>query len=578
MAQLSELCKSYLTKCIRIVTGALDDSICRGGESLEPPQLDPEWLRAETSDDPVMRLSNGNEGTTDSMVEMLQFNEHFLDEDGAKFMLNPAELDDLLGRDQYAADGSPIAVSAQQHHHHHHNHHHNHPQHGHHGHHHAAHLPNGGVDQQPNHNNNNNTTNNNNNNAKPTADFADLKPLMPFHTITERVNINGIPGHHYQSIASNNRVAAENNNNTATANNNMYYQNEYLVTSSTNAGLTKFKEEDTFVDNQFDEFEMLMGSPSFGPDTTVTASGDHGTAVDGPDEWLSVAGDEWASYEHPHGSPQDSKAGILADVTIHDLVASSQFPSMTNGGGGGYHQPTPAAMQQQKPSLYQHQQPVQPQQTARELVTSNVPPPAPRPAAAAFMPLLQSRLQNGPANKAPLQDAGSYHMDCASSPSSSTPTYLAHSPTSHVVSTTDLGGGGGGYGIQPPSSVHSSSRPSPPEFAHTTTPGQGPHSAAKKSRNRGGKSKGGGGGGGGGGAASARNTVVYCSDGNVARERTVHNCHICNRGFLNKSNIKVHLRTHTGEKPFRCEVCQKAFRQKAHLIKHAQIHKRSGRD
>lgn len=501
-----------------------------------------------------MRLSNGSEGTADTMVEMLQFNEHFLDEDGAKFMLNPLELDDLLGRDQYAADGSPIVVSAQhqpqqqqQHHHHGHQHHH----------------PNG-VD------------------PKPTANFADLKPLMPFHTITERVNINGIPGHHYQSIASNNRVA-ENNNNTATTNNNMYYQNEYLVTSSTNvAGMTKFKEEDTFVDNQFDEFEMLMGSPSFGPDTTVTASGDH-PAVDGPDEWLSV-GDEWASYEHPNGSPQDSKAGILTDVTIHDLVASSQFPGMTNGTGNGggngvrWHQPPPTPIQQQqqqqqqKPLPYQQQQQ---QQQPRELVTSNVPPALPIPAAAAFMPLLQSRLQNGPANKAPLQDAGSYHMDCASSPSSSTPSYLAHSPTSHVVSTTDLGG-------YMPSAVHSS-RPSP-EFAHTTTPGQGPHMAAKKPRNRSGKSKNGGGGGdgggrgGGGGGASARSTVLYCSDGNVARERTVHNCHICNRGFLNKSNIKVHLRTHTGEKPFRCEVCQKAFRQKAHLIKHAQIHKRSGRD
>jgi len=423
---------------------------------------------------------------------------------------------------------------------------------------------------------------------------------MPFHTITERVNINGIPGHHYQSIASNNRVAAENNNNTATANNNMYYQNEYLVTSSTNAGLTKFKEEDTFCDNQFDEFEMLMDSPSFGPDTTVTASGDHvaGGTVDGADEWLSVAGDEWASYNNG-GSPQDTKSGILADVSIHELVASSQFPGMPNGGGGGggsYHQPQPV----QKPLYQQQQPPSQPQ--PRELVTSNVPQSAPRPAAAAFMPLLQSRLQNGPANKAPIiQDTGGggggggYHsgggMDCASSPSSSTPSYLAHSPTSHVVSTTDLGGVGynnnNNNNNNIPSAVHSS-RPSP-EFAHTTTPGQGSHVAVKKPRNRNGKLKGGvggggggnggGGNGGGGGPTGTRSTVqVYCSDGNVARERTVHNCHICNRGFLNKSNIKVHLRTHTGEKPFRCEVCQKAFRQKAHLIKHAQIHKRSGRD
>jgi len=75
----------------------------------------------------------------------------------------------------------------------------------------------------------------------------------------------------------------------------------------------------------------------------------------------------------------------------------------------------------------------------------------------------------------------------------------------------------------------------------------------------------------------AKMTTVMTTDGS-GKEKPVHRCNICNRGFLNKSNIKVHLRTHTGEKPFKCDACAKAFRQKAHLLKHMQIHKRITRD
>lgn len=418
------------------------------------------------------------------------------------------------------------------------------------------------------------------------TNLAELKPLPPFTGYTGHLSINGISGHHYHAIS---HRMPEENNNTYTSNlNSSSYQNhntdQNIVSSSTclpdsalypdtsdNTSASCFQDVKLFSDNTLDSKMCSVVADSCA------------MTLPGPDSMSGVRiyTDGKDLSEYVDMSSIDDIAAIIGSA-----IADTTVPNQNDGPDGTDSRDSwmdldawidGNCVQQDGKLIVSHQDsineyilPHSPVNTSSASSTSTLQ----NLLTHGYMPLLQNRLQNGPPIKMETPSSTSYCGDLITT---------TNSPPDSVVSTTDNIMINGRYlsmnHHQNPNhhyhlnmsgaGIKSTDGQCSPEllgkYPHTTTttPSTNMPNTTKAKRRTHKSVKNNGGNGSLTNGSSMGNThgmghVLQQHSPNSAsamnfqnandlsgllgKEKPVHRCNICNRGFLNKSNIKVHLR------------------------------------